>query len=148
MDTVVNILIKSHSGLRWIVLALLVAAIVNAAMKKKSGTYSAGDKKLNLFAMMFLHIQLLIGLVLYYNYLNNVDFTIDMSVAKSRFYGVEHIFGMLLAVILATVGYSKSKRADDNSKKHRTIFIAYFFALILIVASIPWPFRDLGGKWF
>ena len=132
MDTVVNILIKSHSGLRWIVLALLVAAIVNAAMKKKSGTYSAGDKKLNLFAMMFLHIQLLIGLVLYYNYLNNVDFTVDMSSPISRFYGVEHIFGMLLAVILATVGYSKSKRADDDKKKHRTIFIAYFFALILI----------------
>lgn len=148
MDTVVTILVRSHSGLRWIVLALLIAAIANATMKKKSGIYSEGDRKLNLFAMIFLHIQLLIGLVLYFNYLNNVDYTVDFSVSKSRFYGFEHIFGMLLAIILATVGHSKAKRADDASRKHRTIFIAYFFALILIVASIPWPFRNLGGSWF
>lgn len=147
MDTVVNILIKSHSGLRWIVLVLLVAAIVNAAMKKKSGTYSAGDKKLNLFAMMFLHIQLLIGFALYFTS-PKVDFEYMFENPMNRFYGLEHVFGMLLAIILATVGYSKSKRADDNNKKHRTIFIAYFFALILIVASIPWPFRNLGGGWF
>jgi len=147
MDTVLNILIKSHSGLRWIVLALLVAAIVNAAMKKKSGTYSAGDKKLNLFAMMFLHIQLLIGLALYFNS-DKVNFDLMFESSMLRFYGLEHVFGMLLAIILATIGYSKSKRADNNNKKHRTIFIAYFFALILIVASIPWPFRNLGGGWF
>jgi hypothetical protein len=148
MDTVINILIRSHSGLRWVVLGLLVAAIVNATMKKKSGTYTEGDRKLNLFAMVFLHIQLLIGLVLYFNYLNNVDYTVDFSEPKSRFYSLEHIFGMLLAIILATVGHSKAKRADDASRKHRTIFIAYFFALILIVASIPWPFRKLDGSWF
>lgn len=147
MDTVLNILIKSHSGLRWIVLALLVAAIVNAAMKKKSGTYSAGDKKLNLFAMMFLHIQLLIGFALYFTS-PKVNFDLMFESSMLRFYGLEHVFGMLLAIILATIGYSKSKRADNNNKKHRTIFIAYFFALILIVASIPWPFRNLGGGWF
>lgn len=147
MDTVINILVRSHSGLRWIVLGLLVAAIVNATMKKKSGTYTEGDRKLNLFAMVFLHIQLLIGLVLYFTS-DKVNFEYMFESSMLRFYGLEHVFGMLLAIILATVGHSKAKRADNASRKHRTIFIAYFFALILIVASIPWPFRNLGGSWF
>ena len=147
METVVNILIKSHSGLRWVVLGLLVAAIVNATRKKNSGIYTDGDRKLNLFAMVFLHIQLLIGLVLYFTSPKvNFEYLFDSSL--NRFYGLEHVFGMLLAIILATVGHSKAKRADQAGRKHRTIFIAYFFALILIIASIPWPFRNLGGGWF
>lgn len=147
MDTVVNILVRSHSGLRWIVLALLIAAIANATMKKKSGIYSEGDRKLNLFAMIFLHIQLLIGLVLYFTS-SKVSFEYMFESSLNRFYGLEHVFGMILAIILVTVGHSKSKRAEDPAKKHKTIFIAYIFALILIVASIPWPFRNLGGSWF
>ena len=45
-----NGLLHAHSGLRWVVLILLLAAIFNAFSKKKSGTWGAGDKKLALFS--------------------------------------------------------------------------------------------------
>lgn len=147
MDTLLNILIRAHSGLRWIALLLLVVAIVNALMKKKSGAYTASDKKINLFAMIMLHIQLLIGLVLY-AISSKVNFEFMFQSSMNRFYGLEHAFGMLLGIILATVAYSKSKRDDNPTRQHRTVFVGYFFALILIVASIPWPFRNLGAGWF
>lgn len=147
MDTFHNILVRSHSGLRYVVLGLMLAAIVNAIMKKKSGAYSNGDRKLNLFAMISVHVQLLIGLVLY-AISPKVNFSELFSNSMNRFYGVEHIFGMLLAVVLITIAHSKSKKMDDANKKHRIIMMGYTFALIIILATIPWPFRNLGAGWF
>jgi uncharacterized oligopeptide transporter (OPT) family protein len=146
MDTM-NILVRSHSGLRWVVLALLLAAIANAFMKRKSGAYSNGDRKINLFAMIFVHVQLLIGLVLY-AISGKVNFSEMFSSTMNRFYGLEHFFGMLLAVILITIAHSKAKKMDDLNKKHRIVFFGYLFSLILILATIPWPFRNLGAGWY
>lgn len=149
MDTFTNILVRSHSGLRWVVLALMLAAIVNAFSKKKSGLYSNGDRKINMFAMIFMHIQLLIGLVLY-TISPKVIFSELFSNSMNRFYGVEHFFGMLLAVVLVTIAHAKSKKMEDANKKHRIIMLGYTFALIIILATIPWPFRkELGvTTWF
>jgi uncharacterized oligopeptide transporter (OPT) family protein len=149
MDTFQNILVRSHSGLRWVVLGLMLAAIANAIMKKKSGVYTDGDRKLNLFAMISVHVQLLIGLILY-AISSKVNFSELFSSAANRFFGVEHIFGMLLAVVLVTIAHSKSKKMEDQSKKHRIIMMGYTFALIIILATIPWPFRkELGvTTWF
>lgn len=147
MDKFTDILKHAHSGLRYVVLALILIAIINAIMKKKSGVYSNGDRKLNLFAMISVHVQLLIGLVLY-AISDKVNFAELFSSTVNRFYGVEHIFGMLLAVVLVTIAHAKSKKMEDANRKHRIIMLGYLFALIIIFATIPWPFRDLGGKWF
>lgn len=147
MDTLYNIMIRSHSGLRYVVLGLMIAAIINAIMKKKSGAYSNGDRKLNLFAMISVHVQLLIGLVLY-AISPKVNFAEMFSNSLNRFYGLEHFFGMLLAVVLITIAHSKAKKMDDQNKKHRIIFFGYIFSLIIILATIPWPFRNLGAGWF
>jgi len=149
MDTFTNILVRSHSGLRWVVLGLMLAAIVNAVMKKNSGTYSNGDRKLNLFAMISLHVQLLIGLVLYF-ISDKVNFDVMFESPANRFFGVEHLFGMLLAVVLVTIAHSKSKKIDNINRKHRIIMFGYVFALVIILATIPWPFRaNLGvTSWF
>ena len=149
MDTFTNILVRSHSGLRWVVLALFLVAIINAFLKKEKGLYSSGDKKINLFTMIFMHIQLLIGLTLY-AISNKVNFSELFSSAANRFFGVEHIFGMLLSVALVTIAHSKSKKIEDASKKHRTIFLGYLFAFIIVLATIPWPFRSNLGvtTWF
>jgi hypothetical protein len=149
MDTFTNILVRSHSGLRWVVIALVLAAIVNAILKKSSGNYTSGDRKINLFAMISMHVQLLIGLVLY-GISNKVNFSELFSSAANRFFGIEHFFGMLLAVVLITIAHSKSKKMEDSNKKHRIIMLGYTFALIIVLASIPWPFRENLGvtTWF
>jgi membrane protein DedA with SNARE-associated domain len=66
-----------------------------------------------------------------------------------RFYGMEHLAGMLVAIILITLGYSKSKRGTTDAEKFKPIKLFYLIGFILILASIPWPFRTaLGGSWF
>jgi glucose uptake protein GlcU len=140
-------LVHAHSGLRWIALVLLIAAVITAISKwqGRSG-YTDGNRKLYLFTLIAVHTQLLIGLLLFF-ISPKVDFSM-MSDKLYRFYTAEHTVGMLVAIVLVTIGYSKSKRADDATTKQRLIGIFYGIGLLLILASIPWPFRIPGAGWF
>lgn len=140
-------LVHAHSGLRWIALILLVAAVVVAVSKwqGRSG-YTDGNRKLYLFTLIAVHTQLLIGLVLYF-ISPKVNFGL-MSEKIYRFYTVEHTAGMLIAIVLITIGYSRSKRANDALTKQRLVGIFYGLGLLLILASIPWPFRITGAGWY
>lgn len=143
-----EILVRSHSGLRYIVLLLLLAAIFNAVTSKGKNSYEKKDKMINLFAMVFLHIQLLLGLILYF-FGNKVQFIEGwMKMAPLRFYGMEHILLMLIAIVLVTIGRRKAEKETNPRKKHGKIVVWYTIGLILILAAIPWPFRDLGAGWF
>ena len=142
----VNFLAHTHSGLRWVVLGLMIYALLNAFRKKD--TYEKRDRLLNMFTMVSLHIQLVLGLVLYF-ISSKVSFVEGWMKSPSlRFYGMEHISLMIIAIILVTIGHGKAKRASESAKKHRTIALYYSIALVLILASIPWPFRNLGAGWF
>ncbi|MBC7568713.1 MAG: cytochrome B [Spirosoma sp.] len=140
-------LVHAHSGLRWIALVLLVVASLVAISKwlGRSG-YTDGNRKLYLFTLIAVHTQLILGLVLYF-ISPKVNFGL-LSEKVYRFYTVEHTTGMLIAIILVTVGYSLSKRAIDTTKKQRLIGIFYGIGLLLILASIPWPGRNLGAGWY
>ena len=142
-------LTHTHSGLRWIALILLIYSVINAFSRKNSGEFSKKDKMLNLFAMVTLHVQLVLGLVLYFNS-GKVNFGEGwMKQELYRFYGMEHLVGMLVAIVLVTVGYSKAKRNESAFRKHKTTFTFYALGLLLLLAFIPWPFRTaLGGNWF
>lgn len=137
-------LVHAHSGLRWVVLGLLLAAVAISISKwqGRSG-YTDGNRKLYLFTLIGVHTQLLIGLVLYF-ISPKVNFSL-MSDKLYRFYTVEHLVGMLIAIALITIGYSRSKRATDATTKQRLVGIFYGLGLLLILASIPWPFRNLGA---
>lgn len=140
-------LVHAHSGLRWVVLILLVAAVAVAVSKWQGRNgYTDGNRKLYLFTLIAVHTQLLIGLILYF-ISPKVNFTL-ISDKLYRFYTVEHSVGMLIAIVLVTIGYSRSKRAVDAVAKQRLIGIFYGIGLLLILASIPWPFRNLGAGWF
>jgi heme A synthase len=134
----------AHSGLRWIVLILLLLAIVNAFIGwRKNKSYTDKNKKIHLFAMIFVHIQILIGLIaLFLNWGSKV------TLSMSNFYMREHIPLMLISMILMTIGFSKSKKISEDPIRFKTIFIYYTISLVLILASIPWPFRGLGNGWF
>lgn len=147
-------LIHAHSGLRWVALFLLVYAIFNAATSQSSGKYEKKDKMINLFAMVMLHIQLLIGLVLYFTSMK-VQFvegwmSSDTAGGMYRFYGLEHFLGMIAAIVVVTLGRSKAeKKLKGTRDKHRRIMISYTVGLILILLMIPWPFREaLRAAWF
>ena len=139
-----NILVHAHSGLRWIVLILLIAVILNAASalsRKRLSTPK--DARLSLSAMLSAHIQIVIGLVLYF-ISPRVQFSANtMSDDQLRFFTVEHTLGMLIAIILITIGNRKAKGGNFKS-----VLWYYLIALLIIVVSIPWPFRGFGNGWF
>ncbi|MDG1351190.1 MAG: hypothetical protein P8P80_08865 [Crocinitomicaceae bacterium] len=140
-------LVHAHSGLRWLVLGLLLYAIFNAIGKNKS-SYEKRDKMVNLFAMISLHLQLLLGLILYF-ISPKVSFASGwMKDAALRFYGMEHLIGMLAAIVVVTVGRKLAEKQESAILKNKKIALWYVIGLVLIIASIPWPFRGLGGQWF
>lgn len=145
---IMEFLKHAHSGLRWVALLLLVVAIFNALSSKGKGKYEKKDKMLNLFAMIFLHIQLLIGLVLYF-ISPKVQFIEGwMKIKQLRFYGMEHLLIMVIAIAVVTIGRKKAENASNIAVKHGTIVKWFTIGLILILAGIPWPFRNLGAGWF
>ena len=130
-----------HSLLRWILLLLLIITIVKAFTSK---SYSTGDKKLALFTMIAAHVQLIIGFSLYfmkgvYKFFGNEG---AMADSFQRFWMVEHMMGMLIAIVLITIGHSKVKKAQEEEKKNKSIRIFYTIALIIILLTIPWPFKE------
>jgi len=129
-----EILKSAHSGWRYLVIILLLVAFINALMGylgKKP--YTEGNRKLNVFTLISSHIQLLLGLILYFMH----DwYKGDMSVAVQRYWKMEHILMMVVAIILITVGNAKSKRVDSALMKHRTIFVFFGLALLLITVAI------------
>ena len=140
-------LVHAHSGLRWIVLVLLVIAVVVAVSKWLGNKgFTDGDRKLNLFTLIAVHTQFIIGLILLF-ISPKVDFSM-MAEKLYRFYSAEHPTGMLIAIILVTIGYSSAKRVASATGKHRLIGILYGLGLVLILASIPWPSRIIGAGWY
>ncbi len=128
------ILRSAHSGWRYLVLILLVLATLQAlAGWMGNRSYTEANRKLNVFTLISAHIQLLIGLVLYF--LSPLTKG-PMSEAISRYWKVEHISMMIIAVVLITIGNAKSKKIADATAKHKTITIFFGIALILIVVSI------------
>jgi FtsH-binding integral membrane protein len=149
-----NALLHAHSGLRWIVFILMLATIIDSAIRMYR-PFKESERKLALFALISLHTQFLIGIILYiFSPTMRAIFGGHpediMGNSIFRFWVVEHPLMMLIAVILVTVGYSRAKRQSEHWAKHRMTFFYYLAALILILLSIPWPFREvgLGRGWF
>jgi len=144
-----SIFVHIHSGLRWLVLIIIIIAIINSALRltRKSGS-NFRDCVFNRLALIFMHLQLVLGLVLYFISPKVVFDASSMKVSLLRFYLVEHIGLMIIAVILITIGYVKSDRTADEIKKYKHVVVYYSIALVLILASIPWPFRGLGAGWY
>lgn len=142
-------LVHAHSGLRWVVLVLLLWAIVNAFSGwRNSKNYTSNDRKIHLFAMISVHVQILIGFVLYFlNWGAKVNFS-NMANKLIRFFSVEHVFIMIIAAIVITVGFSRGKRMKDTTARFKFICYTYLIGLVLLLAGIPWPFRALGASWF
>jgi hypothetical protein len=140
-----TILLDLHSILRWVIIVLAVAAVFNSMNSKKP--FTAADGKVGLFLMISAHTTLLIGLYLWLfgpwglASIRNLGFGEVMKDKVYRFYAVEHLFGMLVAIALITIARSASKKNVPDPAKHKRVFWLVLLALVIIVATIPWPFR-------
>lgn len=73
--------------------------------------------------------------------------SVTMGDPLRRFFTVEHIFGMLIAIVIATIGNKKIKSAKEDNKKFKRMLTYFIISLIIIFASIPWPFLKNFGSW-
>jgi hypothetical protein len=144
-------LLHLHSALRWVAVLLMVICLIDNLVRMYK-PFNKQDNKLALFTLISMHLQLLIGLALWGMYLSatlkaNAEIMKD---SVNRFYLVEHFIGMVLAIVFVTVGYSKAKKQTEKWAKHRMLFFYYLVAFILMMVSIPWPFRAIAESrgWF
>ncbi|MEZ4858987.1 MAG: hypothetical protein R2781_09275 [Flavobacteriaceae bacterium] len=138
-----------HSYWAYITLFMVLIASLNAlAGFFGNKEYQPKDFRMALFALIVSHMQLLLGLLLYFisplgfKSISNNGMGTVMKDALLRLYAVEHITVMVLAIVLITLGYSKHKKKLVSKPKFKTLAIFYTLALILMVSRIPWQ------QWF
>jgi NADH:ubiquinone oxidoreductase subunit 2 (subunit N) len=130
---------KFHSGWAYLALLLLVFAVLNSflGMSSKRG-FTAKDRKIALFGLIATHIQLLVGLILYFvSPLGSASFG-EMKNAALRLTSLEHPLTNIIAIVLITIGWSKHKKAETDTAKFKSIAIFYGIGLLLILSRIPW----------
>jgi hypothetical protein len=137
-----------HSWLRWVVVVLGVIAVVRAIGGRARPWTPTDNTIVRLFGIT-VDIQFLLGLLLY-AWLSPItrvafaDFGGAMRNAGLRFWAVEHLLGMVIAVALVNVGRAKIRKAVGDSRKHRLALIFFGLGLIIMLASIPWPGMPAG----
>ena len=130
-----------HSTLAYILLAALVFSILYTLfsyLNKKP--FTEGNRKMALIGLISAHLQLVIGLVLYFISplgLSNASGA-AMKDSASRFYFLEHPLMMIIGIVLITVGYSRAKRLREDKKRYMSILIFFTLGLVLILSRIPW----------
>lgn len=141
-------LLHAHSGLRWVALVLILVALIQALSNLSNSAPNRTKNKMALFAFIFSHIQLLLGLALFF-ISPKVKFGSGMMTNKVlRFFTIEHSLVMIIAILLITVGYSSAKKSLTVGAANKKIALYFGIALILILIRIPWPFLGVGGSWF
>jgi hypothetical protein len=138
-----QILLIAHNWLKWgVIISGLLAIYKNYVGWNRNLNFTATDKRNNAMFIGFLHLQLVIGITLYFVSPLIQSFMemggAAMKVKELRFWGVEHFVGMVLAVIIAQVGSIKAKKQTVDANKFKTAFIYFLIAILIIGLMIPW----------
>lgn len=130
---------KFHSGWAYLALLLLVVAVVNSLLGMTSKKeFTTKDRKIALFGLIATHIQLVVGLILYFvSPLGKASFG-QMSDASLRLTSLEHPLINIIAIVLITIGWSRHKKAATGEAKFKSITLFYGLGLVFILARIPW----------
>jgi len=138
-----------HSYWAYLVLLMLTVTTVNSVVSYFGDKeYGARDMRLALFTLIVTHIQLLIGIVLYFlsplgaKAIASEGMAAAMKDPAIRLYVVEHPIAMILAVVFITVGYSRHKKKLTSRPKFKQLAIFYTLALLAMLSMIPW------ANWF
>jgi hypothetical protein len=132
----------AHSGLAYLALLGLVIVIFWALFGSLSGReFQEKDRKIAMIAFILSHIQLLLGLILYF--VSPLGFSLltsgtAMGDATARLTALEHPVINILAIVLISVGYIRAKKLTVSQSKFRSIYMMYAIVLVLILSRIPW----------
>lgn len=143
-----SFLLATHSILRWVFLVFILISLVQAYSGWFGNKpYTKGANTFKTLTVSTIHLQLIIGFVLYFvspivsSFLDNVGAGMKDSV--SRYFGMEHMIMMLIAVVLITIGSAKSRRKTNDTEKYKTIAIWFTIALLIILITVPSSFSPM-----
>lgn len=137
-------LLHTHSLLRYFVLLMLVLVVMTSLIKWSSRKpYGALDNKASLYLLIFTHLQLLVGLALYFSSPLVQFHAGTMKDKILRYWAVEHLTLMLIAIILITIGRVTLKKLTDDRLKHQRTWVYNGIALLLIILSISMSGRGI-----
>lgn len=132
----------AHSYIAFVALILLIVASINAIIGMSSNKeFKDGDRKLSLFALIFTHTQLLIGIILYFVSQKGFEMLTSgnaMGNKELRLVALEHPLINIIAVVLITIGWSRHKKMTTDKAKFKSIGIMFALGTILILSRIPW----------
>ncbi|MEY3873861.1 MAG: hypothetical protein RL363_582 [Bacteroidota bacterium] len=137
-------LLHLHNLLRWVILITLLLSIYKLVAKQDA-------LKTSKILLISSHTTLLLGLYQYFTgsvglqLIKAVGMGAAMKDAAIRFWAVEHISSMILAIAFITIGHIRYKK----SGKPNSALVFYIIALLLILLAMPWPFKaGVGRPWF
>ncbi|MBD0779487.1 hypothetical protein HPE56_16930 [Maribacter sp. ANRC-HE7] len=136
--------LQLHSYLAYVALAVLFLAVANAIIGLVSNKMFLPQKdfRISLFALILCHLQLLVGLLLFFVSPNGLNAIQQLGMggmdSASRLLAVEHPFINIIALVLITIGWSRHKKFMEGHKKFKSIAVFYGLGLILILSRIPW----------
>lgn len=142
-----------HSWLRYAVLGMglwLLVAVIRGL--RRGDAWAAADDRVHARFLAVLDVQFLLGLLLYF-WLSPIaaaaraDWGATMKEATLRFFGMEHLVTMFLAIAIVHVARARSKRRE-GSARYRTVLIAQCLWLVLTLVAIPWPGLDIARPLF
>jgi hypothetical protein len=148
-----SLFLSVHSWLRWVILILGLVAVVRAIGGRGGRPWTSADESVGKWFIASLDLQFLVGLLLY-AWLSPLtraafaDFGGAMRNSGLRFFAVEHLLGMVLAVALAHIGRVRSRKETTDARRHHVAALFYGIALIILLASIPWPGMPAGRPLF
>lgn len=143
-----SIVLSLHSWIRWVALVGAVGTVLAALMNRERTA-----EGWSLVSMIGLDLQLLLGLWLYLVVSPNMaeiraHFGEAMQNPQLRFWAVEHVTAMLVAVVVAHVGRVLARKAQTASAKRMRLLICFGLALVLMLVGIPWPGTKAGRPLF
>ncbi len=130
-----------HSGLAYLVLLGLLLSVILFLFRRTQASFTAMDKRLALTTLILTHLQLLLGLILYFIGPKGFAYFQEANVMTNelmRLYAIEHITVNILGIALITIGYSRAKRIAQPRRKYGTLALFYGLGLLLILSRIPW----------
>jgi len=133
-----------HSYWAYATLGMLFIATLNAfAGLSKKRPFTSKDRQISMIALIFSHVQFVLGLVLLF-----VSPAMDAAKAAGmgavmkdsglRLLLVEHPMVNLIALTLITIGWSKHKRATESRVKFKNIGYLYAIGLVFLLSRIPY----------
>lgn len=131
-----------HSGIAYLALLSLIIVIVLMLVGALTGRdFTEKDRKIAMIAFIFAHVQLLVGLILYF--VSPLGFSLltsgeAMSDPAARLTALEHPLINIIAIIVISVGYIRAKKMTVSRSRFRSIYMMYAIGLLLILSRIPW----------